>query len=158
MNLLLDTHAVLWFYLADPQLSAAASAAIIDPANDKWVSPASYWEIAIKISTGKYMLAQPYEDFWRNAIDANGFRILHVLPKHTSLLTTLRYHHRDPFDRLIIAQSLAESMSLVSGDSHRGCLRRGEGLVTRPVVMSEPPEGGGKRLLTPSRPACYRRG
>jgi PIN domain nuclease of toxin-antitoxin system len=117
VKLLLDTHTVLGFYLADPQLSAAASAAIIDPPNEKWVSPASYWEIAIKISTGKYALAQPYEDFWRNAIDANGFRILPVLPKHTSLLTTLPFHHRDPFDRLIIAQSLAEGMSLVSADS-----------------------------------------
>jgi PIN domain nuclease of toxin-antitoxin system len=117
VKLLLDTHTVLWFYLADPQLSAAASAAIIDPANEKWVSPASYWEVAIKISTGKYALAQPYEDFWRNAIDGNGFQILHVLPRHTSLLTTLPYHHRDPFDRLIIAQTLAEGMSLVSADS-----------------------------------------
>lgn len=53
MKLLLDTHAVLWFYLGDPQLSAAASAAILDPANEKWVSPTSCWEIAIKISVGK---------------------------------------------------------------------------------------------------------
>jgi hypothetical protein len=59
----------------------------------------------------------PYEDFWRNAIDANGFQILHILPRHTTLLTTMPYHHRDPFDRLIIAQALAEGMSLVSTDS-----------------------------------------
>ena len=117
MNLLLDTHAVLWFYLGDPQLSGPASAAIMDPANQKWVSPATYWEIAIKISIGKYVLAQPYEDFWRNAIDANGFQILHILPRHTALLTTMPYHHRDPFDRLIIAQALTEGMSVVSADS-----------------------------------------
>jgi PIN domain nuclease of toxin-antitoxin system len=86
------------------------------PANEKWVSPASYWEIAIKISVGKYALAQPYEDFWRNAIDANGFRVLNILPRHTSLLTTLQFHHRDPFDRLIVAQALAEGMTLVSAD------------------------------------------
>jgi PIN domain nuclease of toxin-antitoxin system len=107
---------VLWFYLSDPQLSPTASAAIMDPANEKWVSPASYWEIAIKISTGKYVLAQPYEDFWRNAIDANGFQILPILPRHTALLTTMPYHHRDPFDRLIVAQALAEGMSVVSAD------------------------------------------
>jgi PIN domain nuclease of toxin-antitoxin system len=117
VKLLLDTQAVLWFYLADPQLSAAASSAIIDPANEKWVSPASYWELAIKISTGKYALAQPYEDFWRGAIDANGFLILPVLPRHTALLTTMPYHHRDPFDRLIVAQAMAEGMSVVSSDS-----------------------------------------
>ena len=116
MRLLLDTHTVLWFYLADPQLSAAASTAIVDPANEKWVSPASYWEIAIKISTGKYVLAQPYEDFWRGAIDANGFQILPILPRHTSLLTTMPYHHRDPFDRLIVAQASVEGMSVVSAD------------------------------------------
>src|SRR5437870_8179772 len=117
MSLLLDTHAVLWFYLADPQLSGAAIAAIMDPANQKWVSPATYWEIAIKISIGKYVLAQPYEDFWRNAIDANGFQVLHILPRHTALLTTMPYHHRDPFDRLVIAQALAEGMSVVSADA-----------------------------------------
>ncbi|MBI1913433.1 MAG: type II toxin-antitoxin system VapC family toxin [Planctomycetes bacterium] len=116
MKLLLDTHTVLWFYLADPQLSATASGTIMDPANEKWVSPASYWEIAIKISTGKYALAQPYEDFWRNAIDANGFQILPILPRHTALLTTMPYHHRDPFDRLIVAQAVAEGMSVVSAD------------------------------------------
>jgi PIN domain nuclease of toxin-antitoxin system len=103
--------------LADPQLSGPAIAAIMDPANRKWVSPATYWEIAIKISIGKYVLAQPYEDFWRDAIDANGFHILHILPRHTTLLTTMPYHHRDPFDRLIIAQALAEGMSTVSTDS-----------------------------------------
>ena len=92
MKLLLDTHVVLWFYLADPQLSATASVAIMDPTNEKWVSPASYWEIAIKISIGKYAVAQPYEDFWRNAIDANGFQVLHILPRHTTLLTTMPYH------------------------------------------------------------------
>ncbi len=54
MKLLLDTHAALWFYLDDPQLSAAARTAIMDPANEKWVSPASYWEVAIKISIGNY--------------------------------------------------------------------------------------------------------
>lgn len=117
MKLLLDTHTVLWFYLADPQLSASANAAIVDPANEKWVSPASYWEIAIKISIGKYVLAQPYEDFWQNAIDANGFQILHILRRHTVLLTTMSYHHRDPFDRLIIAQAMAEGMPVVCADA-----------------------------------------
>jgi len=116
MTLLLDTHPLLWFALNDPRLSVTARAAILDPANQKWASPASYWEIAIKISTGKYTLHVPYEDFWRNAIDANGFQILHILPRHTALLTTMPYHHRDPFDRLLIAQALAEGMSVVSAD------------------------------------------
>ena len=116
MKLLLDTHTVMWFYLADPRLPATATKVIMDSANEKWVSPASYWEIAIKISTGKYRLAQSYEDFWRNAIDANGFKIVPILPRQTSALTTMHYHHRDPFDRLIIAQALAEGMSVVGAD------------------------------------------
>jgi PIN domain nuclease of toxin-antitoxin system len=109
MKLLLDTHAVLWVYLADPQLSAAASTAILDPANEKWVSPASYWEVAIKISTGKYAIAQPFEDFWRNAIDKNAFQTLHISTRHAGAVATLPFppnNHRDPFDRLIVAQAL----------------------------------------------------
>ena len=121
MKVLLDTHTVLWFHLADPQLSAAASAAIMDPANEKWVSPASYWEVAIKISMGKYALAQSFEDFWRNAIDSNGFQILHVLPRHAAAVATLPFppsNHRDPFDRLIVAQAQVEGMSVVSADAN----------------------------------------
>jgi len=64
VKLLLDTHTVLWFYLGDPRLDPAADAAIVNPANEKWVSPASFWEVAVKIRLGKYVLAQPFEDFW----------------------------------------------------------------------------------------------
>ena len=119
MKLLLDTHTVLWFYLADPQLSGAASAAIVDAANEKWVSPASYWEVAIKISTGKYAIAQPFEDFRRGAIDMNGFKILHVQPRHAAAVATLPFlpnNHRDPFDRLIVAQAKVEGMTIVGAD------------------------------------------
>ncbi len=117
MRLLLDTHSLVWFYLGDPHLSGPATAAILDPSNEKWVSPATYWEIAIKIRIGKYVLSQPYEDFWKNAIDANGFQILHVLPRHTAFLTNMPFHHRDPFDRLMIAQAQAESTAIVSADA-----------------------------------------
>jgi PIN domain nuclease of toxin-antitoxin system len=117
VRLLLDTHTLLWFALNDPQLSATASALIMDPANEKLVSPASYWEIAIKISLKKYTLSQPYEHFLRNAIDANGFQYLHILPRHTAALIGLPYHHRDPFDRLLVAQALVEGMPVVSGDT-----------------------------------------
>ena len=119
MKLLLDTHTVLWYYLDDPQLSVAADAAITDPANEKWVSPASHWEVAIKISIRKYAIAQPFEDFWRNAIDMNAFRTLHILPRHAGRVATLPYppnNHRDPFDRLIVAQALVEGMNVVSVD------------------------------------------
>jgi PIN domain nuclease of toxin-antitoxin system len=119
MKLLLDTHTVIWFYLGDPHLSLPASTAIVDPANEKWVSPASYWEVAIKISIGKYLIAEPFEAFWRNAIDMNAFQIVPLLPKHAAAVATLTYPpngHRDPFDRLIIAQALVEGMTVVSAD------------------------------------------
>ncbi len=116
MRILLDTHAFLWFILDDPQLSASARSIIEDPANDIEVSPASYWEIAIKIKIGKYSLPQPYQSFMESHIAANDFHILHIEPKHTALLTTMQLHHKDPFDRLLIAQALAESTPVVGND------------------------------------------
>lgn len=116
MRLLLDTHAWLWFVLGDSSLSAKARAAIEDPTIEKLVSPASYWEISIKISLGKYVLPGPYERFFETAIDGQGFAVLPVLPKHTAIVSNLPWHHRDPFDRLLVAQALSESISLVSND------------------------------------------
>ncbi|MBA4067291.1 MAG: PIN domain nuclease [Isosphaera sp.] len=117
MNLLLDTHTLLWFALDDPQLSRPAGALIRDLANTKFVSPASYWEIAIKTSTGKYTLAVPHATFFEGAITDNGFRVLHLEPRHTAVVAALPFHHRDPFDRLLVAQALAEGMPVVSADT-----------------------------------------
>jgi PIN domain nuclease of toxin-antitoxin system len=113
---LLDTHSLLWFTLGDPQLSRAALALINDPANDKLVSPATYWEIAIKVSIGKLTLNQPYEDFMDRGIRQNGFDILHIEPRHTAALVAMPSHHKDPFDRLLVAQALIEGIPIVSGD------------------------------------------
>jgi PIN domain nuclease of toxin-antitoxin system len=98
------------------KLSAAADAVISDPYNDVDVSPASYWEIAIKISLNKYSLPEPYEVFLEREIAANDFRILPIEPKHTAALTAMPFHHRDPFDRLIVAQALVEKIAVVSAD------------------------------------------
>ncbi|MFN3650987.1 MAG: type II toxin-antitoxin system VapC family toxin [Armatimonadota bacterium] len=117
MRLLLDTHALLWFALGDGRLSAVARQQIAAPDNQVLVSPASYWEIAIKISLGKYVLNEPYRAFMYEAIQGNGFEILPILPEHTGVLTTLPFHHRDPFDRLLIGQAIAELVPLVSGDA-----------------------------------------
>ncbi len=117
MRLLLDTHAFLWFILDEPQLSAKADALISDPNNDMLVSPASYWEIAIKISLGKYSLPEPYELFMEREIAANDFHILHIEPKHTAIVSTMPFHHRDPFDRLIVAQATVEQIAVVRSDA-----------------------------------------
>ena len=116
MRLLLDTHTFLWFLLDDPQLSTTARDLIIEPTNDIEVSPATYWEIAIKISLGKYALPEPYDIFIEREITTNDFRILPIEPKHTAVLTTLPFHHRDPFDRLLIAQAMVEAIPILSID------------------------------------------
>ncbi len=110
MRLLLDTHALLWFGLNDSKLSANATSLILDTAHEKLVSPASYWEIAIKISLKKYALNKPYELFMHEVIDLNGFAYLHIEPRHTAQLISLPHlkDHKDPFDRLLVAQALAE--------------------------------------------------
>ncbi len=116
MRLLLDTHAFLWFLLNDPRLSTTARALIADPNNGIEVSPATYWEIAIKISLGKYVLPEPFQEFMEREIAANQFRILPIEPRHVTPLTTLPFHHRDPFDRLLVAQAMVEQIPLVSND------------------------------------------
>jgi PIN domain nuclease of toxin-antitoxin system len=115
--LLLDTHSFLWFILDNPMLSAAAKAAIEDPASDVLVSPASYWEIAIKIALGKLALPQPYQPFFEEQFAVNQLQILPIEIRHTAQLTRMPHHHRDPFDRLIIAQAIAEGIPVVSREA-----------------------------------------
>ncbi|HEY5314593.1 MAG TPA: type II toxin-antitoxin system VapC family toxin [Pirellulales bacterium] len=116
MRLLLDTHSFLWFILDNPRLSSAARNLVEEAANEIHVSPASYWEIAIKIKLGKYALHQPYQQFVETQIAVNDFRIVPIEPKHTALLTTMPLHHKDPFDRLILAQALAEDIPIIGID------------------------------------------
>ena len=116
MKILLDTHTFLWFVLGDSQLSAAARAEIESSATHKLISPATYWEIAIKISVGKYTVPIPFADFIEKSIDDNGMEILPIEPRHAAALMALPFHHRDPFDRLLIAQAIVEQISLVSAD------------------------------------------
>jgi PIN domain nuclease of toxin-antitoxin system len=116
VRLLIDTHTLLWFALGDSRLTQTARSLIADPANTILVSPASYWEIAIKISTGRYALNEPYEDFMRRAIDGNQMDILPIEPRHTAGLLSMPYHHKDPFDRLLTAQAIVEGISIVSAD------------------------------------------
>ena len=111
MRLLLDTHAFLWYVLDDEKLGGAARGAINDSANDVFVSPASYWEIAIKISIGKYELTTPFEAFWDRAVVSNHFQILPIEIKHAAAVAKLPFHHKDPFDRLLVAQAIVENLT-----------------------------------------------
>ena len=117
MKVLLDTHALLWAYWGDPQMSTEAVRLISDPANRVLVSPASHWEIAIEMKTGKLTLRESFVEFVRHAVFDNGFEILPIEPNHTALVSHLPFHHKDPFDRLLVAQALAEGVPLVSADT-----------------------------------------
>ena len=116
MRLLLDKHTLLWFGLDDRRLSVTARGLIEDPANEIAISPASYWEIAIKIGLRKYSLAEPFQSFFEQVIAEYGLQILPIEIRHTAVLTTLPSHHRDPFDRLLIAQAIVEGIPVVSDD------------------------------------------
>jgi len=117
MKLLLDTHALLWFVWNHPNLSATGLSLITDPKNTLLFSAASVWEIAIKVSIGKFTLADPYDVFMNQAISTTGLTILPIEVRHAATLAALPRHHRDPFDRMLVAQALVETMPLVSTDA-----------------------------------------
>ena len=118
MRHLLDTHALYWYVEGDPQLSATAEAVIRDAANDILFSPASYWEMAIKVSLGKWVLNRPFAEFIDLCLNKYRFEILPILPTHVERLIALPYppKHNDPFDRLLVAQVLVENIPIISAD------------------------------------------
>ncbi len=116
MRLLLDTHAFLWFIMGSVNLSVDARVLIETPTNERLLSVASLWEIAIKTSLGKLTLSAPFDELIPAQLKLNGIELLNIKVDHLSTLTTLPFHHRDPFDRLIIAQTLVEKLSIISLD------------------------------------------
>jgi PIN domain nuclease of toxin-antitoxin system len=116
VRVLLDTHAFLWFSSDDPALSAGARARIEDVRNEKFLSVASIWEMAIKISLGKLELTGDLADLVTTAAERNGIALMDVRKEHALGVEALPLHHRDPFDRLLIAQALAERVAIVGRD------------------------------------------
>ena len=117
MRLLLDSHAFLWFILGDQRLSDRAQSAIAAADADVLISPATLWEMTIKVRLGKYTLPGPFGPFMDTQLTSNRIRLLPIEVRHTALLASMPFHHRDPFDRLIVAQALAESIGVVSVDA-----------------------------------------
>lgn len=115
MKLLLDTHAFLWFIEDSPKLSAAAKG-LLESETDLLLSVASVWEMAIKISIGKLSLPPPFDEFVSEQLDKNTIQLFPVKLDHLGLVATLPFHHRDPFDRLLIAQAITEQCPIVSID------------------------------------------
>ena len=116
MKFLADTHAFLWFVTDSPQLSVPAKKLFESPESERYLSIASVWEIAIKTNLGKLSFDKPLEKFLPQQIALNDFRLLDISISHALQVANLPLHHRDPFDRMIIAQSLAEHLPVLSSD------------------------------------------
>jgi PIN domain nuclease of toxin-antitoxin system len=117
VKLLLDTHAFLWSVGDDPRLSATARRHIADPSNDLFISIASLWEATVKITIGKMRVPGDSVDYLLGRATQSGVTILPILPGHLQQLQRLPMLHRDPFDRILVAQSVVEKMPLVSVDA-----------------------------------------
>jgi PIN domain nuclease of toxin-antitoxin system len=117
VNYILDTHTLIWFMEGDVFLSTNAKRAIEDERNIKYVSIALLWEIAIKISLGKLLLKKPLEEFLNNLSQTN-INILPLKFSHFVRISRLEFIHKDPFDRIIICQSLEENFSIIGKDQN----------------------------------------
>ena len=116
MRLLLDTHSLLWWVDGGGELSGAQMDAIGKPGNQILVSVASAWEMAIKSSVGKLKLSLPVADYLARHMAANRFQLLPITLEHVARVETLPFHHRDPFDRVLVAQAKGEGIPLLSND------------------------------------------
>jgi len=117
MKILLDTHTFLWFLSGASELSKQARKHIENPEHEKYISIASFWEIAIKSSLGKLTIDVPFSKLKTESIK-NWFQILPITFEDTLQLYTLPFHHRDPFDRIIISQAKENNLTLVSRDGN----------------------------------------
>lgn len=117
MKLLLDTHTFLWFVNDNSKLSDHLKDLIEDENNASYLSIASLWEMSVKYSLGKLKLAPDYEEFVEEEVVKSSINLLKIELHHLKIIATLPLHHRDPFDRLIIAQSIAEKLPIITIDS-----------------------------------------
>ena len=116
MRLLLDTNAIIWWDSKSSKLSKKAEDAIRDASNEIFISVVSAWEMQIKAQIGKLKQNKPWRDVIREQIQVNGFSLLRPELSHIEVLDSLPVHHKDPFDRLLIAQAIHENLTLVSND------------------------------------------
>ena len=117
MKLLLDTHIFIWWADQPERLSPAALSALEDEANELVLSVASVWEMQIKVQLGKLKLSLPLKELLKNQHESNELTISPVTLTHVLALDALPFHHKDPFDRLLIAQGIEEELTIVTADS-----------------------------------------
>jgi PIN domain nuclease of toxin-antitoxin system len=116
VTFVVDTHVLLWYVAEDPRLSQLAIRLLEDTNNRVIISIASLWEIAIKTSTGKLNVGAPFREFVAENVTSLGIDVLEIKLEHLEAVSALPFHHRDPFDRLIIAQCLTENLPLLTDD------------------------------------------
>ncbi len=117
MKLLLDTHTFSWAVDQPSLLGPNAKTALEDPANNLMLSAATIWEIAIKVGLNKLTLSLPYRQWMTQAMHDLGVSVLPIMVESADVLIELPKHHRDPFDRLLVAQAMVENVPLVSNDA-----------------------------------------
>lgn len=114
--MLLDTHAFLWWVEGTPVVGRRARTSVSDPENEVFVSIASCWELAIKLSLGKLRVTESLDRFIPEQLRLNGFMLLDIRLPHAARVADLPFHHRDLFDRLLVAQALEDDLTIVSSD------------------------------------------
>lgn len=117
MKILVDTQVFLWAINGDPRISGPLAQYYTDPRSDLWFSIASLWEIFLKVSTGKLALPEEPETFIRQQLSLNRLSILPVRLEHTAQQMRLPWHHKDPFDRLLISQAQIEGLPVLTADT-----------------------------------------
>jgi PIN domain nuclease of toxin-antitoxin system len=117
MRFIADTHAFIWFVTDSPQRSVRAKELFESTESERLLSMASLWEIAIKANPGKLAFARPLGQFIPEQLALNYVRLLDILLPHVLQVGALSLYHRDPFDRMIIAQSLVENLPVLSSDN-----------------------------------------
>lgn len=115
-NYLLDTQVLIWYFDGNPLLDQLLAKEISDPDNSVFISKISFWEISIKISLGKLRLGAELQTLMQQCEQA-GFGLLGLENEHILLLQTLTPHHRDPFDRILLAQCITEGLEIISSDA-----------------------------------------
>lgn len=117
MEILLDTQVFLWLCIDSSSLSSKAKKLFLAKENDFYLSIASIWEMAIKVSIGKLKLPQSVNGFVLNQLQQNSISILNIEFRHVASIENFPFHHRDPFDRLLISQALEEKIPILSSDT-----------------------------------------
>jgi PIN domain nuclease of toxin-antitoxin system len=117
MKVLLDTHVFLWLIIGDERLSKKARKAFLDPQNQIFLSAVSLWEIGIKVSLGKLSLKDGWVKQFEKEMKINTIQVLPIEITHCENISTLPFHHRDPFDRMLISQATVERMAILTADS-----------------------------------------